>query len=695
MNNGRYLLRPEARAMPYKVLSRSQRDAMARIVAALNEAVDQVEPLRKSTATKKLIDPDRVSRLFFVSGQPGSGKSSIYVTLHALLSKQRPDFDGKYEGKIPGLDDLNGQIRWLEPMDLEVAGDEGENLLAAVLVRIIGATDGSSGIPSKNCRDAIAKLSELENDIGIAWEGNLRARAASLDPDSYSQEVMRAQRTKLGTNTRLREALDELLENQCYGCKGEKIFVLPIDDFYLKPNGSLELLRLLRMVSVPRLFFLIMGDIKTMEALFFEKALADWTNVAGPQVFASLKERSKQEILPRVREMKARYLRKLLPVGQRAIIEWMDWHEALKYRPDVTAPSDGVKTLECLLSGVKIAWKCDPKVESRNLLNYLVAAHDGFGGLSGATSSQEAAEQAERLLRFQEANSALLVLDATPREIVDLWMRISEIQQHKQINGVPEYFWMVVDSLLDAIEEQDFLVEEEQELLRFAFPTSHRADMRIQTDNFSVMPKVRCRHQNSTSNVCACEHLDWEIGIVLPRKDEPPQVHIPPRHAAWIILLHDLALNWRKDSVTANLVSRLLDEISQSCYPSKSKDGGTDMPRKNQKGTPSGLGLGWAWHKSKNIWFHFPLPNLETFRQLDRFLMVWKDGLDFDSLSLDTLVQQWGMAAWIAKGPEDRYKNFIHRRCLSKEEKCDLGKTKKMLFSKDPVLLKLVPKKED
>ena len=67
------------------------------------------------------------------------------------------------------------------------------------------------------------------------------------------------------------------------------------------------------MVSVPRLFFLIMGDIKTMEALFFEKALADWTNIAGPQVFASLEKRREEEILPRIREMRARYLRKLLP----------------------------------------------------------------------------------------------------------------------------------------------------------------------------------------------------------------------------------------------------------------------------------------------------------------------------------------------------------------------------------------------
>ena len=109
---------------------------------------------------------------------------------------------------------------------------------------------------------------------------------------------------RLGNNERLRIALETLFDQQCYGLERERLFVLPIDDFYLKPAASLELLRLLRMVSVPRLFFLIMGDIKTVEALFFEKALRDWTAVAGSRIFASLENRQ-QEVLARVREMKS------------------------------------------------------------------------------------------------------------------------------------------------------------------------------------------------------------------------------------------------------------------------------------------------------------------------------------------------------------------------------------------------------
>ena len=100
MNDGRYVaLRPEARPMPDEALNESQLTAMKAVIAALKEAVDHVKPSDETTKFDGFVDPDRVSRLFFVSGQPGNGKTSIYVTLHALLSEEHPDFHAKYESK--------------------------------------------------------------------------------------------------------------------------------------------------------------------------------------------------------------------------------------------------------------------------------------------------------------------------------------------------------------------------------------------------------------------------------------------------------------------------------------------------------------------------------------------------------------------------------------------------------------------
>ena len=370
MDARQFALRPEAGPVPHELLIDCQKKALRKLVAALHEARQLVAEPEKQ---ENIVNHTRMSRMFFVSGEPGSGKSSIYLTLRYIIGENTPSNAAreKYMEEYPDLRRLAGTARWLEPIDLEVAGDQGDNLLAAVLVRISDAlNDSYSGSLSEKCRKAIDQLGELANDIGIAWDGNLRARAPSLDPDSYSQEEMRAQRARLNINRRLLEPLDALSKEKCCGCDGETIFILPVDDFYLKPIVSLQLLRLLRMISVPRLFFLIMGDIKTMEALFFEQALADWTIVAGSQVFGSLKEQKKQEVLSRAREMSARYLRKLLPAGQRAIMNRMDWVEMLRYKPPVDKPST-IRNLSCLLSTVKIR-KDNDNAMAESLLDFLI-----------------------------------------------------------------------------------------------------------------------------------------------------------------------------------------------------------------------------------------------------------------------------------------------------------------------------------
>lgn len=270
-NNSDYSLRPEAGPIPYLNHQRRAKEALKLIMRALTAAA---EAAQKSKADE-LDFTERASRIFFVSGEPGSGKSTLYLTLRGMLSSKDQDtYSDGYPDK-ESLGKLKAAVRLLDPLDLEVAGHEGENLLAAVLVRLFGALDESSTVLSKDCEDAIKELEDLATDIGIAWEGNLQARAGALDPETYSGEVMRTQRARLGVNKRLKEALDKLAINGCCGCTQKTLFVLPVDDFYLKPDASLQLLRLLRMISIPRLFFLVMGDITTVEALFIEKSLAD------------------------------------------------------------------------------------------------------------------------------------------------------------------------------------------------------------------------------------------------------------------------------------------------------------------------------------------------------------------------------------------------------------------------------------
>lgn len=719
----KYFLRPEAGPVPYGKLQSRAKDALKELIGFLSAAVASVQVSSENTT----VDTNRASRIFFVSGEPGSGKSTLYLTLKAMLSNNEDDRT-KYckgcENEI-NLENMEGSVRWLDTLDLEVAGDEGENLLAAVLVRLIDVltkSDTSSNtILSKSCEEAIKELEELATDIGIAWEGNLRARAGELDPDTYSEEVMRTQRARLRVNERLKETLDKLAKNECYGCRKGTLFVLPVDDFYLKPNASLQLLRLLRMISIPRLFFLVMGDITTVEALFVEKSLADWTAVAGPEIFATLPQRQ-DEALGRARELRARYLRKLLPPGQRAVIEAMDWHEALRFKPErlngketdvdiqkVDAAMPRVGNLRNLLEKEDI----DSKTDKSSLFTFLISPT-----IEDETSKEiegEGDPKRKNIRRAREANTALQILDATSREIMDLWFALHDLKKSKD---VPPLLSCVLDFVQLVIEEQNFLNEKQQGILFGILPTRHYAEQEIYLD----MTRLRLQPEQNTwdskkiiekdqdqsesdqpiKGLWVRKHRSWKLGVNTDEgesnEDEGLFAKLPPRQTAWIVLMHDLAWKWNPERVTGNLVEKLRKELDKWSW-SKPKTGlllktgdnteitkfrvkhlvdllamwkGNGDSAQEPELNPSDSFRGWAVWRSGETYKHFEMPEFETFRDLDRFLFIWSSGLEWlrkthADANIDTYISLWKLAGWtvlldtykdFAEGGDDWYKDF-------------------------------------
>jgi len=707
-NNLEYLLRPEAGPVPYEKLQRRARKVLNKIIGTLRAAAS---------------DKNRASRIFFVSGEPGSGKSTLYLTLKEMLSSQE---DNEYSKNYKGHDEdrtalealrAKGAIRWLETLDLEVAGDEGENLLAAVLVRLIEVltkTDsGSNTVLSNDCEGAIKDLEELATDIGIAWDGNLQDRAGELDPDTYSEEVMRTQRARLRVNERLKEALDNLAKNECYGCRKETLFVLPVDDFYLKPDASLQLLRLLRMISIPRLFFLVMGDIKTIEALFVEKSLADWTAVAGDRIFAARTDRL-DDALSRARELRARYLRKLLPPGQRAEIEAMDWDEALEFNPEQLDAKD---TLEKLLESRPLDTPWDEaddmspeptendrpisKEDIGSLLTFLLCPpfskeerdkkeeekKNKETGVTGTHPSTEEAAQQEKARKAREAYTALPILDATSREIMDLWFAFYELNnqaKNPSKDDAPPLLSVVLDFVRIEMEEQSFLNEKQQEALLGVLPTRHYTAQEIYLDmnQLSLEPEQNTWSEQKGENLgldgppeprlWVRKHRSWKLEVNTD-KDDGNEIDglfkkLPPRQAAWMVLLHDLTWKWNPERVTGNLVEKVCatlnnSPLSESKARSLSKrDDNTEVTKLNVQQLIKLLAIwrnndlsvedrelnllndidplkdfrGWAvWQEEskKSKFHHFPLPDFKTFRDIDRFLHVWSTGVEwFDNL---------------------------------------------------------------
>jgi energy-coupling factor transporter ATP-binding protein EcfA2 len=91
-------LRPEAGPIPFDSLPSRLQRALEKIVDSLRAAADAAKAHR-ATSKDRGIDLNRASRLFFVSGEPGSGKSTLYLTLRAILSSEE------------GLEKYGGNLR--------------------------------------------------------------------------------------------------------------------------------------------------------------------------------------------------------------------------------------------------------------------------------------------------------------------------------------------------------------------------------------------------------------------------------------------------------------------------------------------------------------------------------------------------------------------------------------------------------
>lgn len=708
------LLRPEARPIQYSKHHWRARQALDFIITLLKDAVVKASK-SKVSGSEASIDRHRASRIVFISGEPGSGKSTLYLTLRALLELQDEDFVKDYDG-INNLDGLKN-IHWLDPLDLEVAGDEGENLLAAVLVRLFRKLEASSKVHPNECQSAIKQLEDLATDIGIAWEGNLKDRAAALDPDTFSTEVMRTQRARIGINERLKEALDRVSENNCYGCTEKTLFLLPVDDFYLKPEASLHLLRLLRMISIPRLFFLVMGDIDTVEALFIEKSLGDWTTVAGKELFAERTDRL-DGALTRARELRARYLRKLLPPGQRAEIEAMDWDEALEFQISSNDGQARGVTLEQILGNTHLdsPYRRQNK-KPHSLLSFLISPPFSYLNTKGQIEDSKYSTEKDRLKEIRSkvkknqlndserkeeekriemkhcrsAYTALQILDATPREIIDLRSALQAVERERaqlqrsgtldvEIAETPLFLLQIRDMVNLVKEEQSFLNEEEQSVIEGVLPTRHYSpqDLVFEMDRLCLRPAPRAwkpNHRNTnTSNFWFRTHRSWNLSprlsaekighrvrdltnanVTTPVAGDNPETSLssmsdiatenirnpfsklPPRPSAWFVLLHDLAWSWYPDSLTSNLIQRFCDDLNawdlsvEKVKLKRNIDTCSRFEELRSTATSTGDPLqyfsGWAICNTGNSYKHFPIPIFETFRQLDQFLYVWSRGL--------------------------------------------------------------------
>jgi hypothetical protein len=484
-------LRPEARAVLYRELGTRQREAFSKVLDMLSEVLDQVNAHRHAKPAKYRAGwqtEDRSSRVAFLSGGRGTGKTTVLLSLARELMEapERSFLDDKHfvppievehlaaikddfrykqlkaESKERALriekavEKLASNVVWLEPLDIE-ATPTTSNLLAAILSRIENAAlaqgAGEAGTAGRTRglfdrgsehHKAFLELQRLQADVALAWDGNLKSRAGHLDPDVYALEVMRAEQARLHLYTRMSRVLDTLAEQIVppgavvrTDIGPGPIFLLPIDDFDISPSMCLPTLRMLRMISVPRLFALILGDVSIARYMLNLK-------IAGDMV--AVTERADRRMLPIpaedvgsvAGEIASNALRKLAPPNQRIRLAQHTPREGLNFRP--LGHAKDARMLHTLLAALPLELEVFQPVHDevrhgaqvvgrpvRSLLDFLLFArlnlHEDVAPTAEISDRQRIGD--ERVAEC--AYSAIEFLRSPLRRLTDFWFELEDL----------------------------------------------------------------------------------------------------------------------------------------------------------------------------------------------------------------------------------------------------------------------------
>lgn len=558
--------RREAAPLEFDLLSDSQKQAAENIARSLQSALEDLEATPESSnGVDDELENWRSSRNFFVSGEPGSGKTSVYLTLKRLLRKEEMKVEGRQYHGLRKLRGSQSRLEWLEPLDLETAAGS-TNFLAAVLVRLDKAIHGDTLEKLPEVRrpgllendDARQKFRRLENDVVLAWDGTVPERAEHVDPEVFSQDVLRAEKARLRVNQRLRGTLDSVARS---GGDTRTLYVLPVDDFYLHPASSLEFLRLLRMISVPELFILVMGDLDVVRELFYLNQLGQLVRLVGEKSVEALLFPHEQ-VTGRAGALTAYALSKLIPLSQRAVLEAMDQLQALEFtpkRPGTREKDDEVNDLGYLLGEVPL------RVDKSNLPEPANGVFDPKNLHEFLLVRESSVERDSDSYTY----SGLSVLDLPPREVVDLWLSLDKLVEQKE-SGESEAkeseakeseakLWesvlrKVTEHTLTAIELETYLGREGKDRCLEAIQGAPYDKRNFQSKALSITSRsVRERTVRLTDGllVTVSTPATWIIrpNMDVPGKDDSRRRdvareasinYLAPRPTAWLTVLHDL-----------------------------------------------------------------------------------------------------------------------------------------------------------
>lgn len=688
----RGLIRPEAQPANWNSLNDSQKKAVTQILETIADTVEQLPKQNINDQQAPYLSSSRASRIAFLDGQRGTGKSTVLVTLlDTLKTGEIAGFPDKTT--MDAMEVIKKRIVLLEPIDMEPV-PQCWNMLPAILARIEDAfsryssternNGTSSGLldPSNHYHDALRELQQLQNNISVSWDGNLNNRASRLDPDAYAQETMRNERARIQLNPNFEKTLNALAKqiSQCSQVDNP-LFLLPIDDFDLNPRVCLEMLRILRMISVPRLFTLILGDLEVVDVALNLKQSADLNAVYTHNNQAMLSV-IPSEVAMLAGRVSAHALHKLLPPMQCIELRPLAQYESLNYCPlgskDASILYEQLKKCPVIFGNHLKLKNPDEKhlnTHIKNLFDLFLTQGYSLDSLLPKISAPSKKGRNKKLFSKSDIKgsiySGLSMLNTTPRSTTDLWIafkKFSEIVSGEEdyVKGVNLIAQLCRNQLL----RDSALTPTARRLTRGGFFNHPLGEWDLEALPIVIRSvidngrKIKIEHKNLKDVKCellACRAIEWrfrlkqedeytyknrptyigessineqyQIEYIQPGKHYVSVNHLSVDTTGVLILFHDLLSLRPSCRFNSFLLASDLIAFNDSwCKTIWSR------------GLTSNIGLPWY------------APLCRSFLGFDLFLSIWNRMLDESNLSITPkqLVFAWisaGTAAITSRAP--------------------------------------------
>ncbi len=557
MSKQSFRLRPEANPRELENLSKSQLDALKLVVDSLQAARGKMGEDGAGDSSGRTADPDSFSRVVLLTGEPGAGKTTVYKTLEGLLKPESKDVQtdttgSDEKGKLlkaiqSEITDLKSRVVWLKRLDLEPLRGR-TNFLAAVLARIERAAAGRNADGQSRTtllsgdHDCMRELHRLQTDLALSWDSHVQERAQRVDPDTYATEIRRAEWARLDVAERMGRVI-ACLATSIKNFAGETpLFVLPVDDFYLDPDTTLDLLRLLRLLSVPHLFTILLGDQDTLEQILELQIGGDYFRLGGGAQAVKLLN-MQEDIGTRARQLATSSLRKLIPPPQRREILSPSVYEALNFK---WQEGEEGRSLQDVL-GEFFVHDDDSNGVPQTLGEFLKKATEPPEESSKPANAADTITTESKTPYLSRSWTCSDILEANWRSLFDLAAGLDRLERTKNNPGGPvetkewirarrqwigDEFFRALDESLVSSRTRSLLSSEmasDSEFGAYRFPTSVLEISKVSEhgSRFTVSPSSRT---NEGGGCASCASNSPET--------------LAPRPTAWLKLLHDfLVLN--------------------------------------------------------------------------------------------------------------------------------------------------------